>query len=91
MVLQTFGWFILFLPLMFILYNIPLSLLVSAYSKLRYGKVVAFPRMPCSFVIIAMVITIVVAGAIPQMVNVDPAPVTYAGILRAIVYGIFNY
>ena len=90
-ILKTIGWFIVLVPLMVIVYNVPLSALVSAYSKVRYGRVMTFPRMPSAFVALGMVATLLVAGAIIAMLDVDSAPVSYAAFLRVAVYGIFKY
>ena len=91
MVLKSFGWFLLLLPVMAIVYNIPMSLLISLYSKVKYGRVVDYHRMPRGLVVLGIFATFIVAVLIPLVIQVDPAPLLAAAFLRAYVYHVINY
>lgn len=88
---KVIGWFILLLPLMVVIYNMPLSLLVSAYSKIRHGVVVEYSKMPGIFVAIAMVATILTAGFLGSLFSVDNEPLFLAALLRVFVYSAIRY
>lgn len=89
--LKGCGWFIVLLPLMWLVYDVPLSLVVSAYSKIRYGQVLHYPKMPALLVFLGIVATFFIGAALARVLNADDTAIYGAVCARSTVYAFFRY
>jgi len=78
---------------MIVLYNMPLSLLISLYSKLRYGEVISnlVPKMPLALVFLGIAYTSLVGYGLITFLGADAQAVKYAVGMRSWIYFIFRY
>lgn len=89
--LKAVGWLILLIPLTILLYNMPLSLLTAAYSKVRHGQIVHYPKMPFLLIALGIGATWLIAGLLIVAFNADPQPLQYAAGTWSVLYLVFNY
>ena len=90
-ILKIVGWFVLLLPVMVLVFDVPLSLLVSAYTKARHGEVRAYPKMPFLLALVGVVATVAVGGLLTAWLGADPDAMWAAVTLRSLVFFMFRY